>query len=259
MIFGIGRESRKQLIQVLQVSEGAISIPTVTQVLGISNRKASFLLSRWAKQGWLRRIRKGWYLPVPLNSDTSEIPIEDPWSIAMQAFSPCYIGGCTAAQHWDFTEQIFHSTFVFTRRHFESSHQKFGEEIYVVKETSAEKFFGTVPVWRGATKILLSDPTKTIIDLLNTPALGGGIRQVEEILFHYVHSHHFDPEKLLTYGEQMGNKTIFKRLGFLLEKIKPDLYDLISQCRQRISKGYSKLDPDLEGKFFNSHWKLKYS
>ena len=77
------------------------------------------------------------------------------------------------------------------------------------------------------------------------------------MLLEYLNSEYFDPEKLIAYAEKNGNKTVFKRLGFLIERIKPDLYDLITKCKERISKGYSQLDPSLKEKRINTRWRLR--
>ncbi len=42
----------------------------------------------------------------------------------------------------------------------------------------------------------------------------------------------------------MGNRAVFKRLGYIVEILAPDRSDLINACRTRISAGISPLDPD---------------
>jgi hypothetical protein len=49
-------------------------------------------------------------------------------------------------------------------------------------------------------------------------------------------------------ADRLGNRTIFKRLGFLLSRIAPSKEGLIKECRKRLSQGYSKLDPALPAK-----------
>lgn len=70
---------------------------------------------RSAFHGWPRRVRRGLYLVLPLEAQSDRaITVEDPWILADELFSPCYIGGWSAAQHWGLTEQIFRSVFVVT-------------------------------------------------------------------------------------------------------------------------------------------------
>ena len=68
---------------------------------------AAKTLSRWCSQGWLRRIGQGLYVPVPLDLAGTEQVVEDPWVLVPTLFGHCYVGGWTAAHHWDLTEQLF--------------------------------------------------------------------------------------------------------------------------------------------------------
>jgi predicted transcriptional regulator of viral defense system len=55
----------------------------------------------------MSRIARGFYVPVPLESPNPDMPLEDPWLVGMRLYSPCYIGGWSAAEYTDLTEQIF--------------------------------------------------------------------------------------------------------------------------------------------------------
>jgi hypothetical protein len=82
------------------------------KALGIDRVAAAKLLARWHGPGWITRVRRGLYAPVPLSSLPTDQVIEDPWVIVPQLFSTAYIGGATAAHHWDLTERLFRSVFV---------------------------------------------------------------------------------------------------------------------------------------------------
>jgi|GEM_PF-6032200 len=43
---------------------------------------------------------------------------DEPWAVAQKLFVPCYVGGWSAAEYWDFTEQIFNSTLVVLAKKF---------------------------------------------------------------------------------------------------------------------------------------------
>jgi hypothetical protein len=79
---------------------------------------ATKVLARWQQQGWLKRVGPGIYAPIPLDASTTEQVLKDPWVLVPALFAPGYVGGWTAAEHWDFTEQLFRSVFVFTARPF---------------------------------------------------------------------------------------------------------------------------------------------
>jgi len=254
---GIGKLSRQRLSEVLRKSKGGcITAKTVGESLNVSQGKARTFLSAWSENGWLHRIRQGIYLPVDIKATSSNQIFIDPWIIANELFSPCYIAGWSAAQHWDFTEQIFESTVVVTSRHINGKNQTAGGLCFLIKKLGKEKLFGLKSIWREQIKIQLSDPHKTIVDMLHDPSLGGGIRSVIDVFQSYLSSSHFDPTILLEYAHRMNNRVIFKRLGFILSKLSPNSIKLIEHCKQNISQGNSQLDPSSKGVRLLKKWRL---
>ena len=179
---GIGKLSRKRLSDVVRRYKGCIKAADVADCLEISGAKARNLLALWSKHGWLQRIRSGIYLAVELASESPEDILIDPWVIATQLYSPCYLGGWSACQHWDFTEQIFDRTLVLTTKRINGKEQIVGNLHFLIKKTDSAKFFGLKTIWKESFKVQISDPHRTIIDILDDPALAGGIRSVVDML-----------------------------------------------------------------------------
>ncbi|HVX00067.1 MAG TPA: type IV toxin-antitoxin system AbiEi family antitoxin domain-containing protein, partial [Candidatus Babeliaceae bacterium] len=190
IIKGIGKRYREMLSEVLLKSRGYVDLDLVCNTLNIPRPLARTYLSRLAKNGWLKRIKRGIYVPVDLTLKDLSLPMEDPWIVAHALFSPCYIGGWTAAQHWDFTEQIFNDTYVFTSRKLSHAKQKIGLHTFIVKKVATKEMFGLQPIWKENRKILISDPHKTIIDILSHPSCAGGIRSALDFLESYLRSPH---------------------------------------------------------------------
>ena len=71
----------------------------------------------------------------------------------------------------------------------------------------------------SAKQIAIADIHRTIIDILDDPELGGGGRQVIDIVKEYFQKSDADPDVLCQYAEKLGNGAVFKRLGFIAEKI----------------------------------------
>jgi predicted transcriptional regulator of viral defense system len=46
------------------------------------------------------------------------------------------------------------------------------------------------------------------------------------------------------YAERLGNRAVFKRLGYLVETLGRDEPELIAACQARLSTGLALLDPD---------------
>lgn len=109
-------EGRARLAAVIKAAGPVVRIEDAQETLRISRTVAAKLLSRWASQGWLRRVGTGVYMPVQLELLDAEQVVEDPWILVPVLFDPAYVGGRTAAEHGDLTEQIFRDIVVYTKR-----------------------------------------------------------------------------------------------------------------------------------------------
>jgi len=255
-IGGLRRISRERLSKVLRQARGGISPADASRALNVKQAEAARFLSQWASRGWLTRVRRGLYVPVPLESSTADLPLEDTWVVAARLFAPCYIGGWSAATHWGLTEQLFRSTLVVTTRRPRARRVEARGTVYVLRTVGVEAMFGLKPIWRGKARVNVSDPTRTMLDLLDTPALGGGIRSVLDMLLSWLASEYRDPKLLIRYAEQLGNKAVFKRLGFLAATFTPQEKELIADCRKRLSAGIAKIDPKLPADRLATAWRL---
>ena len=246
---------RAQLQRVLATSGDVIHIADVTKELAVSRVEAAKRLARWREQGWLSRVGTGAYVPASIDTLGSDRVLDDAWVLVPALFAPAYIGGRTAAEHWDLTEQIFKDIVVFTGQALRTKLQKRHGFDFTLKHLKPEKIFGTKPVWRHHTKVPVSDVHRTIIDMLDDPAIGGGIQQVADCLNVYFKRPDRSDPKLIEYADQLGNGAVFKRLGFLVERQNGGAA-LAEQCHTRLTTGNARLDPALECKRLISRWRL---
>ena len=212
------------------------------EILDLSRERASRLLRHLTAQGWLARVKQGLYVAVPLEARTSGAWIEDPWLVASKTFEPCFIGGWSASEHWGLTEQIFNEIAVVTARPIRNRRPTIQGTRFRVKVVEDSQIFGTRAVWRHDSKVKVSDPSRTVVDMLDDPSFGGGIRHVAHALVEYFDSH-AEEEALLSYVERRGNRSVYKRLGYLIEAQDIDSSGLIDACRSRMSTGVVDLDP----------------
>ena len=248
--------SRKRLAKVLREAGETITPKNTAKILNITREQSSLLLCHWNKQGRVKRIQRGLYIPIPLTADSRDISPDDSSLIAMQLFAPCYIGGWSALEYWDMTEQLFNSVMVMTAKHPNNRNPNIDGMIFKLKTVSKEKFFGLKTVWRGKSKIQVSNPSRTVADMLDDPRTGGGIRPVRDVFQNYLNSKNKNIKLLLEYCKKLKNKTAFKRLGLLLEMDAPEESRAIKICKNNLSQGYSKLDPSLNGAKIITRWKL---
>ncbi len=247
--------SRARLAAVLRASKEVVSIDATAQTLRLDRSAAAKLLARWRKQGWLRRIGHGLYVPVPLDLAGSEQVVEDPWVLIPTLFGQCYIGGWTAAHHWELTEQLFNATVVFTTRRISEKRVTAQGVVFLLHHAAKKRLFGLKPVWRGTVRVNVSDPARTLIDMMAMPDTGGGIDHVAECVSAYLRTPSPDRKLLIGYAEQFGNGAVFKRLGFLAETRFHD-QELIAACRERLTQGYARLDPALPCRQLVTAWRL---
>ena len=247
---------RRKLVAVINEAGDIIRIEDVVSALPVGRSDAAKLLSRWASQGWLRRVGPGVYVAVSLDSLESERILDDPWILVPALYAPAYIGGWTAAEHWDLTEQLFRQILVVTTKTVRKKREMRDGAQFIMRHIHERKFFGTKPVWRGRSKILISDVHRTIIDMLDEPSIGGGIQHVADCLAVYLKRPDRNDEILIDYAKELANGAVFKRLGFLVEKY-PNTGVLTEGCLKHMTKGNAKLDPALKCPRLISKWRLR--
>ena len=239
----------------LQATAGWITVTDAATALDLDRRKAAKRLARWAEQGWLKRVQRGHYTPIPLERTSAEAPLDDPWIAVPHLVPGGYIGGWTAAHHWDLTEQLFRDVCVIApgrRRRLERA-----STAYVIVPSIASSTFGLRSHWFGSTRVAISDPTRTLIDMLAKPEAGPGIQQVSDCLANFTRRRDTEVGALLTCADRIQNGAVFKRLGYLLERGETADAETLDLCRRRLTKGLAKLDPRLPSPRIVTRWRLR--
>jgi len=258
MISGISKKNKILLDKLAKNWEKPFSIQDAAKLLRQSKEKTRITLAYLTRKGWLSRIKQGLYIVVPLGTTNPQEYKEHPWIVANQVFAPCYIGGWSAAEYWKFTDQIFNSVVVITTRKLKYTQTTIQETKYVIKCISKKYFNNRKSIWFENAKIFVSDPLQTVVDILDAPNIGGGIRHVADIVQEYFDSTYVNDKQLCKYIKQKNNRTIYKRLGYLIDTLKIDAKDLRAVCKKNISSGYSLLDPKVKSQGrFNTRWNLR--
>ena len=253
---GKSSKSRESLSKLLREGGEVLTVDNAASILSLENEEAAKALARWRNQGWFARVKRGVYVAVPLEARDAAQALEDAWILIPDLFDPAYVGGWSAAEHWDLTEQIFRDICVFTGRPVTKRNQTIHNVPFVVTHAPPEQHFGTKLVWKKEKKILVSDPAKTIVDMLSNPWVGGGVQHVVDCLQQYFNSEHFKESQLIDYAVRLGNGAVFKRLGFLASQLLGDDHPLALACEMRLSEGKAQLDPALKGKKLITRWRL---
>jgi len=206
----------------------------------------------------LTRVRRGLYITVPLGTKNPKTRCEAPWIVANKVFYPCYVGGWSACEHWGLTEQIFDSIVIFTARKIRHSKSIIQGATFLLKPLKEKYFFGLKTVWQENTKIQVSNPSRTIVDILNDPSVGGGMRHVNDIIKEYFSGEYKDEKQLIEYAKKLGNRAVYKRLGYIVEINKLEAHLLLEICKNNVSQGFSMLDPTVtpKGRYIRK-WNLR--
>jgi predicted transcriptional regulator of viral defense system len=242
---GISAENRRLLHLLHRSGNGPFTARDAADIWHLPAGRAGRLLRSLEAGGWLARPRRGLYVPVPLEAARAGEWHEDPWVIAAKLFPRGYIGGWSACEHWELTDQIFREVLVYSPERVASRRIPLDVGGIEVRKTSSAKLFGLRSIWRATARLAVSDPSRTLIDVLDDPANGGGIRHIAEIVDAYFRSEHRQDEELIAYGERFGNRAIFKRLGYVIEARDIDAPVVVTACAARISRGISVLDPGI--------------
>ncbi len=258
MAKGLSVRERGILGHFMRKGKVTISGSDVVKEFGISRLIANKILVRLERKGWVQRGKRGSYIFVPLSSLTAETMPEDPWSLAMELFVPCFISGFSAAEYWEFTEQVFNTVVVFSTRPQRMSLQKFANVTFRIHRVPERELFGTKKIWRNNFPILIADTHRTLIDVLDHPELGGGGRHMLDIAHAYWKGGKADPSRLLQYAIRLNRGVVFKRLGFTAESWGDVTQEWLHACRDHVSAGISKLDPSgsERGKIL-TRWRLR--
>lgn len=240
---GIGTDNRRRLTELLRAAKGPFTVENAAATLDVSRTRARRFLAYLAGRGWLTRVRPGLYATVPLEASNPSEWTEDPWVVAAHVFGPCYVGGWSACEHWGLTDQLFRDVVILTTRCQRDRSPIIQGTSYRVKVIKQERMFGTRIVWRGGVRVHVSDPARTVVDLLDEPGLGGGIRHVADVVRVWFDGEFRDDGLLLDYAERFGNRSVYKRLGFLIERLNIQALGLLEESKRRMSKGVVRLDP----------------
>ena len=176
---------------------------------------AKELVHRLTRKKWVLPLKRGLYAVVPLDIGVrgADAFVVHSFVVAAMLVEPYYIGYWSALNHHGLTDQIPRTTFVATTK---VRHPvKVLDEEYCFVKLAPAKFFGWQEVEVEGRKVRMSGPEKTVADCLDHPEHCGGIEQVARAV--YFSHEEISLARVGDYAKRMGNRTVLKRLGHVLE------------------------------------------
>ncbi len=234
--------------------------------LGAQEAQTGQLLHHLTRKRWLYRLERGKYLIVPLEAGMEGLYTVHEFIIAAYLVSPYMIAYASALTFHGLTDQTSDTVFVATtRRRQNVSIPELGLR-YRFVTLAEEHFFGFQETQIETQIVIMTDPARTLIDALNRPEYCGGIVEAAKGLWRYMHTFETDTslslnaslEQLTRYAARLGNRTVFKRLGYLSELQNLPVAHYLEPWRSEISTGMSYLDPKAgpHGDY-NTRWGLR--
>ena len=245
----------KKAFLVRSLAEKGKTIFTIEDVSRLMGRGAKETIHRLSRKKWVLPLKRGMYAIVPLDVGVkgADAFVVHNFIVASLLVEPYYIGYWSALNYHGLTEQIPRTTFIATTR-TRHSVEVLDCEYYFVKLTRS-KFFGWQEAKIEDRTVRISDPEKTVADCLDHPEHCGGIEQVARTI--YFSYDEIDLAIVVECAKRMGNLTILKRLGHIL-----DVTGLFSRYKKLFSgfspsSGFPKLDTlsPKRGRY-DSRWRL---
>ncbi len=249
---GIGK---KESILLSELARKNKPIFTAADAKAILKKDPYLTLHQLKKKKWILPIKGGLYAIVPLDIGVkgADSFIVHDFVVASYLVRPYYIGLWSALNYHGLSDQLPSSVFICTTK--AKKPLSVLNSVFIFVQLSRNKFTGIEKIKIEGREISISDKNKTIVDCLDHPEHSGGIDEVARAI--YFNHEELDFGKIREYALKMRNMTIFKRLGYILERT--DLLEKYGWIFRgvKLSKGYSRLDKIGPKKgTHNEKWKL---
>jgi len=190
----------------------------VSKIINKSAKYVKTLLYRLNKEGLIKRIEKGKYTIY-----------DDAVIYASHIAVPSYISLWTALRYYNMTQQQPTSLFIMVPK----KRKNINNKISAINFISTKHMFGYKKERYSDFDIFITEPEKAIIDsmLFKIP--------IDDIEF-ALNSSEIDFEKLSICANKTKNKSLIKRLGYLIEKKIGMSYNLKAEDNNYIVLDYNK-------------------
>lgn len=197
------------------------------------------VLSRLARKGRIKRVKKGVYLLVPFRFKDYG---QHEFSLLPLFVKEYYVSFWSALHFWSFTEQLPRTIYAATKKTVKN--RGFEEVRYEFVKLSGRYFFGFVETEIQGVKVNVACKEKAVLDCLLHPEHCGGLGEVAKALRDYWKD--LDWRRVRQYVVKMGNSAVERRLLYILSYLK--LKTPLSFFKGKKFTGFRKLNPSSGGK-----------
>lgn len=189
-----------------------------------SPRTVDSLLSHHIDAGRLLRIRRGLYAAVPAGATSADFRA-DPFLVASKLANDAVIAYHAALQFRGKTYSVWHRFTVLTATHVRPFEFQDNEFVAVAPPKAVRNLadFGgsvvTEPYAGGELRVTTLE--RTLVDVLDAPAQGGGWEEVWRSLEMV---EYFDLDAVIAYAFKLGTALTLARVGYFLEQHREQLF-----------------------------------
>ena len=194
-----------------------------------------------------RLVRKRAIISIERNKYTR---YKDPWIVASHLIWPGYISSWAALQYHHFTEQLPTTIEVVTSKKRRKRKLSFQESKIKIITTKPALIFGFTKCLHEGTEIFMAEPEKALLDAALFKSMS--FSEIEDIITS--HLSQLQKEKLVAYLLKIGNKSLIKRFGYVLDFVGKDYY---TRLHHHMDHNFISLDYSLpqKGKK-NTKWRI---
>ncbi len=253
---GLGPKAASLLTTLAGQDKRLFDTQQAHEILGDSRSATHKLLHDLVQKGWLKSLSKGKYLIVPLGAGPERQYTVHEFLVAHHLAPEGYIAYWTALHHHGLTEQIPRTVWVATPKRRKT--KNVSGVTYEFVTLRPYKIFGQESVWIEGETVPVADREKSLVDGLDHPEYCGGIAEVAKTLHAAWLEEEVRLKRLTDYAHRMRNRAIFKRLGYLVERLSLPAEGFAETWQEALSKGYAQLDPTRpeEGRF-DGRWRVQ--
>lgn len=195
----------------------------------LSKSRTRQVLSALAQSGWIMRLKRGVYL---VQSPAFAAENLHPFAIATALIQPIAISHWSALAHHGFTTQIppmvqasTPSQVITPEMRQGAAYRPRGRAVWRVLDMEFEfiqirqkQFFGFNLEWMTSwNRVSITDPERTMLDMVAHPEIFGGITVAIETL--NSHIEFLNIEQLVSYSLRYEMGSVIKRMGWILESL----------------------------------------
>lgn len=220
------KTSTSKLLEQLQ-KYPLFNLTTIARKINVKGNYLKLLVHRLIQRKEILTIEKNKYTLC-----------KDPWIVASHIVWPSYITGWAALRHHNLTEQLPNTIEVITSSKRKKRELLFqGMKIKIITTTPA-LMFGFNKLSKEEKEIFVAEPEKALLDAALFKSMS--FSEISEVLKYYFTR--FRKEKMIDYLLKIGNKSLIKRFGFILDSMGNDYH---KRLRTHLDRNYVLLDYSL--------------